>query len=371
MTLSVVIPVYKKPGRLIELLSHLAPQLRAGDSVVVAVDGERNLEIQTALDASGAFFKGGSAVLVVYGDGEHRGKAATINFACARLQTDALCFFDNDIRVQDVDLSILRERLEEYELIEFPKLGEGEGFVAKLMKYHFAVIAMSARLMSKASGRCPSMNGSAFAVRTELFRLLGGFRARIDEDQDFAARAWCAKARFCFEPCLTVQTDVPESFHDWMKQQKRWTMNNGFWLSTWRTELFQDKKLGLTMLSSFFLMTTPILVFLACLGCLIAGLVITLSAHSLSLLTGILFLLIPLLITLSWLQIQLKARQFSRVRYSNRGGRRLSLGFFSYIAYVCFFSPVYWLLSAVFTGISKNSRAMEDVLSAWKVSGED
>jgi cellulose synthase/poly-beta-1,6-N-acetylglucosamine synthase-like glycosyltransferase len=120
--------------------------------------------------------------------------------------------------------------MELYDLLELPKQAVASNWLSDLVAFEFLDNAIMAWLFKHLAGHCPGMNGAAFAVHRDWFLRLGGFRRVIDEDSDFAARAFHKWARFGFDPKLQVQTEVPLTLTDWFRQRQRWALNNLFWL---------------------------------------------------------------------------------------------------------------------------------------------
>jgi cellulose synthase/poly-beta-1,6-N-acetylglucosamine synthase-like glycosyltransferase len=225
LQITVVIPVFEQPKHLEKMLSRLLSDAYPHKQIVVAVDGPRTPEITAALEP----FRGR---VKVDGDGQHLGKARTLNRAAKSVTTDVLVFLDNDLTLSPRPdmLKRLAEDMELYDLLELPKQAVASNWLSDLVAFEFLDNAITAWLFKHLAGHCPGMNGAAFAVRRDLFLRLGGFRRVIDEDSDFAARAFHEWARFGFDLELQVQTEVPLTLTDWFHQRQRWALNNLFWV---------------------------------------------------------------------------------------------------------------------------------------------
>jgi cellulose synthase/poly-beta-1,6-N-acetylglucosamine synthase-like glycosyltransferase len=139
---------------------------------------------------------------------------------------------DNDVELPE-DPSFLNRveaELARREVVEFPKEAIGRTPIARMMSMEFLSFAMISWTMASLAGRSPSMNGAAFAVDALTFRMLGGFRPVVNEDMDFAARAFQLGARFGFPRSLKVRNEVPEDLSRWVVQRKRWALNNVLWV---------------------------------------------------------------------------------------------------------------------------------------------
>jgi cellulose synthase/poly-beta-1,6-N-acetylglucosamine synthase-like glycosyltransferase len=162
-----------------------------------------------------------------------------LNRASRFCRSDKFIFLDNDINpIPGVDIFAgCSAMLEASDLVELSKEAVGEGPIAAMMKHEFLVNLWGTRIFVDGTGRNPLMNGAAFAVRKSLFRQLGGFAPVINEDIDFAARAFLENARFGIDPALRVQNDVPSSPADWLSQRKRWAISFGLWNATYARKL--------------------------------------------------------------------------------------------------------------------------------------
>ena len=220
------IPVYKVPKRAVSLVKKLSAEAFPDSCVYLVVDGETTPEIASALTQ----IRDLPRVTIVEGN-PHWGKALALNHAIASVQVENLVFFDNDITVPD-DITIFAtclSLLQQYDIVEMPKEGVGKGPLAAMVKFEFLANIIGAKVYADIVGQCPSINGAAFCVRRALFDRLNGFAGVVNEDVDFAARAYLAGARFGIEPSLHVYDDVPETISAWYKQRKRWAVNVGLW----------------------------------------------------------------------------------------------------------------------------------------------
>lgn len=226
MTITALIPVYSQPRRLVDLARILSSEKHPGAGIVVVVDGETTRRIALALSQ----IRGLPGLRVIEGR-EHLGKAAALNLAVAETDSEGILFLDNDI-VLDPAMRLFAgcERvLSRCDIAEIPKLGIGRGVLASMVECEFLANAIATDYLVSREGRCPAMNGAAFAVRRRLFKEIGGFRGVVNEDMDFAARAFFAGARTGFEPSMTVRNEVPESIGVWFRQRRRWAINAPLW----------------------------------------------------------------------------------------------------------------------------------------------
>jgi GT2 family glycosyltransferase len=283
MTITALVPVYREPKRAADIVRTLAGEARPEARIVVVVDGDGNDSIAAAL----AEIRQLPGVRIIEGQ-PHLGKAEALNRA-VRLagadrgvdgdaEGDGLLFIDNDIEIPAAAGLIARTEamLAERDIAELPKVGRGEGLVAAMCRYEFLSNILATEYLARKAGRMPSINGAAFAVRRSLFEALGGFSAIVNEDMDFAARAFLEGARFGFDPAMTVGNRVPETAEDWLRQRKRWSINSALWSATYVEKVIQSEpglrpQLGISGL----LFPLPFLALLA--GALIPGLAVDFS----------------------------------------------------------------------------------------------
>lgn len=220
------IPVYRHPKQLAKLVENLAAEQYPGARIVVVVDGESSPEIDAAL----APFRSLPCLQVIEGQ-PHLGKALALDAAVASGDWEQLVFMDNDIILEagQAIFSGCAHLLDTNDILELPKLGHGAGFVPEMMKYEFMANIIGSEYLAKRISRCPSMNGAAFAVRRELFERLGGFRPIVNEDTDFAARAFLAGAKYGIDPVLRVGNELPHGVGEWYRQRRRWAVSIGLW----------------------------------------------------------------------------------------------------------------------------------------------
>lgn len=220
------IPVYRQPKQLAKLVEVLAAENFSGARIVVVVDGDSSPDIEAAL----APFRRLPCLRVIEGQ-PHLGKALALEAAVSSGTWDRLVFLDNDIILEPgrAIFSDCARLLDNHDILELPKLGHGRGFVPEMMKYEFMANIIGSEYLARRISRCPSMNGAAFAVRRELFERLGGFRPIVNEDTDFAARAFLAGAKYGIDPALRVGNELPQNVGEWYRQRRRWAVSIGLW----------------------------------------------------------------------------------------------------------------------------------------------
>lgn len=256
MKLAVMIPVYKKPKLAGDIVGKLLRNSYAEKEIHVVVDGQTNPEIEAALEP----YRG--EIHIKY-NGEQFGKAHSLNVLASGMTADGLVFFDNDIGLPDDPefLSRVATQFEHHDLMEFPKEGLAKTFFGRIAGLEFLSTAISSWLFATIANRCPGMNGAAFAVKRALFEKLQGFRHIVNEDIDFAYRAFLSGTKFSYSPGLKVMNHLPDDAREWISQRKRWAINNVTWFLSNFADIaknfFKDKKFRWAA----FMMIMPILVY--------------------------------------------------------------------------------------------------------------
>jgi cellulose synthase/poly-beta-1,6-N-acetylglucosamine synthase-like glycosyltransferase len=263
--------------------------------------------------------------------------------------------------------------MEDHDLAEIPKEALGEGLIPRMMRFEFLTNAMLSMTMSRCAGLSPSMNGAAFAVKASLFRELDGFRGVVNEDMDFAARAFERKASFGFPEKLKVRNEVPETTHDWFVQRKRWALNNIAWMKDhWKLLASNVVRTPALILSAVILM----LPFLTCVAVFfivrnadfsLLVPVVFMTSQPIQFLTGSLFHrdVLPLFSPCGWIAtfIGLVAAGLVFFVFSRVLKFRFNPGDFLLFYFV--YSPI-WLLSNVLMFFAVLLRM--DVKIDWKIS---
>lgn len=222
--ISVIVPVYRHPKLAGAIIESVLASPYPNREMIVIVDGGTNHEIEAVLEPH-------REKISVHYNAKNIGKAASLNYIGLKLDTDILLFLDNDIELPgDPEfLAILSREFDEHDIVELPKDAIVNSFVSAMMEYEFFSYAIASYSFAKISRRCPSMNGAAFAIRSDLFKKLNGFARVQNEDMDLAARAFYEHARFSYPIDLKVKNEVPTTVYEWFRQRKRWATNNVLW----------------------------------------------------------------------------------------------------------------------------------------------
>lgn len=262
MRLSIIIPVYREPRNLEDLVDKLEMMEYDEKEILIAIDGFLTPQIYEAIKRLQSKY---SDIKIVK-HGKHLGKVKNLNETVKNFATgDILVFFDNDIILPERK-DFLKELVKEFEkgkaIVEFPKVMEGKGILGKMIYYEFLLYAVGVYIVSKLTGMCPSMNGSAFAVLRNVFCELGGFRKVVNEDMDFAGRVFAKGYKFGYPINLKVRNLVPSKLNDWWEQRKRWIINNALWLKNfWQLLISYIYKFP-NLITSFSIFLIPTLAYI-------------------------------------------------------------------------------------------------------------
>lgn len=258
MKITVLVPVYREPKRIGDIITKILANRYPNKEMVVVVDGLTNSSIEETLEP----FR---ERITIHYNNEQLGKTESLNRVAFRIKTDVFLMLDNDIQLPDDSeyLYKVAHRMETCDIIEIPKEAIRKSPVSRMMSLEFLSLAMLSLTMARMANKSPSMNGAAFAVQALLFRQLDGFRPVINEDMDFAVRAFQLHSSHGF-PCeLKVMNEVPNTIREWLVQRKRWAMNNILWLKENSFLIFTHFFKTPAFFLSAMLMFLPFLTYLA------------------------------------------------------------------------------------------------------------
>lgn len=224
MRISIIVPIYKEPELLEDIISKLMSNSYKDFEILVVIDGSTNSDIEEVIS------KFRDKINVIYNN-RRLGKVTSLNKATKVATGDAFLFFDNDIELpNDTNflLNLVKE-LENNDIVEMPKEGIVKNFFSKVVSYDYLGGAIASWLSSKILGKNLFLCGSAFAIRKESFHELGGFSKVVNEDWDLMLKAFNLKKKFSFPTHLKVKTSLPRNFREWIDQRKRWSLGVKFW----------------------------------------------------------------------------------------------------------------------------------------------
>ena len=149
MKITILIPVYKEPKRVSDIVSKLLVNDYKNKEIIVIVDGHTNPSIEAALEPHR------ERITIHYND-EQLVKTESMNRVAHKIKTDVFLMLDNDIELPNDRLYLQKvsDRMEHNDLIEIPKEGIRNRLVSRMMSIEFlsfAMISLSERTMSRSS----------------------------------------------------------------------------------------------------------------------------------------------------------------------------------------------------------------------------
>ena len=235
-TISVFIPVYRESELLETTLERLVNDEYESKEIFVIIDEptEGSLELSKKFQ--------GNIHFILHE--ERVGKANALNEAVERSTGSILLFLDGDVTPPDDPrfLSKVANEMMDTDILDLKKEVVGDSLIAKIAYYEYLGFNVGSWLASKTLGRCPSINGAAFAIRREVFKELGGFRRVVSEDLDLATRAFLGGYRHKYTKNVFVYNRVHHSWNAWFRQRRRWALGLTLWLKDYYRELLSSVK---------------------------------------------------------------------------------------------------------------------------------
>jgi len=230
--ISIFIPVYRESKLLPKILTKLLIQ-NVEKEIFVIIDEPTEF----SLEISKKFRDKVNFII----NEERIGKANALNNAVKLSSGQILLFLDSDIEIPD-DSEFIKKIIEEIkdtDILDIKKEVVRDSFLSKMTYYEYVGFNIGSWLLARFLKRCPSINGSAFAMRRKVFSSLKGFRRTINEDTDIATRAFISGYRFKYTKKVKVYNHVHSSLRDWIKQRRRWSIGTALWLKEWYKPLLK------------------------------------------------------------------------------------------------------------------------------------
>ncbi|MDR0492537.1 MAG: glycosyltransferase family 2 protein [Nitrososphaerota archaeon] len=250
MDISIFIPIYRESDQVERMLTSLASQ-NVSKEFFVAVD-EPTEEFCRKIKS----FEGENVKFVI--NYERTGKANSLNNIVGLSSGGVLLFLDSDVDIPE-DPDYLRKiimEMEHTDILDIKKrVTKNQSFLSKMAYYEYLTFNISSWLASRVMQKCPAVNGSAFAMRREMFEKVQGFRSVVAEDIDLATRAFLEESRFAYSHEVEVQNVVHSDWQQWYTQRRRWAIGQALWLKDWYKQLANRfiKKPQVFLPSLFFL----------------------------------------------------------------------------------------------------------------------
>ena len=233
--ISVIIPVYRESMLLPEVLDTLLNQKMNPKlyEIIVIFDEptKYSLDLLKKYEKKVRFFVNKKRV----------GKANALNHAVKHSSGNILLFLDSDVTLPD-DKDYLKKIIEEMEytdVLDIKKEVIKNSFLSRMTYYEYVGFNIGSWFISKFTGKCPAVNGSAFAVKRGVLTSLKGFRRVVSEDLDIATRAFLKNYRFKYTKRISVCNSVHSNWKNWLIQRKRWSIGAALWVKEWYRDLLK------------------------------------------------------------------------------------------------------------------------------------
>jgi cellulose synthase/poly-beta-1,6-N-acetylglucosamine synthase-like glycosyltransferase len=256
--ISVLIPVYKESKLLSAMLHKLISQ-DAQKEIFVIIDepSEESIKISKRFKDDVRFILNNSRI----------GKAKALNEAVKLSSGEVLFFLDADIELPDDPkfLGKVIHEMKDTDILDIKKKVCRDSFLSKMTYYEYLGFNIGAWLTAKFVKKAPAVNGAAFAIKSDVFESLGGFRSVISEDLDLATRAFLKSYRFKYTGGVEVHNHVHSTWKSWIKQRKRWAFGTSLWAKEYYRELLKStvKHPQIFIPGLFFLFPSLVLVMLS------------------------------------------------------------------------------------------------------------
>ena len=260
MDISIFIPIYGESDRVEKMLTLFANQ-NVSKEIFVAVDEPTETFSRKIKD-----LKGENVTFII--NSKRNGKANALNHTVGLSSGEVLLFLDSDIDLPD-DPEYLKKiirKMQHTDILDIKKrVIKGQSFLSKMAYYEYLSFNINSWLSSHFMQKCPAVNGSAFAMRRDMFEKVQGFRRVVAEDIDIATRAFLKDSRFAYSQEVEVQNVVYSNWRQWYTQRKRWAVGQALWFKEWYRELANHfiKKPQVFLPGLFFLYPSVAIMFIS------------------------------------------------------------------------------------------------------------
>ena len=248
---SIIIPVYKNPHLLGDLIKRLGSQISEKGEIIVIAD-EPNQETLKILDEYGSDIK-------YHINKKRRGKVHALNFGAKKAKGNILLFLDADVKIEDDKFveKVIKE-IKDTSILDGKIKVITNSLLSRLVSIDYFNMYLSSRLsVSKFKSRF-GLNGIFFAIKREVFFELKGFRKTITEDADFGVRASIADTDMKLSNNLELYTQSPSTWKEWYKQRRRWAIGGSICILDHFKYLFLKPKIWIPILITLY----PSLIYL-------------------------------------------------------------------------------------------------------------
>ena len=344
---SVVIPVYKSSVHLEPLLEALRRDAYKDKEVVVVVDAPMPETLELAERHPEATFMFNETRV---------GKVKALNDAVPRTCGEYLLFLDADVEIrQEGFLGRVVEALDRHELVDIKKLVISDSPLARLVSYDYLSSSLTNHMFSRLLGRCPQLNGAAFAVRRGTLQRLGGFPEAICEDLELAFKAYSLGVGYRFADDIEVHNAVDPSLRRWVQQRRRWGVGLAHWVTGHIGALLVNAARNPHVFAAALLVIFPSAPLIVASFLIPNGLYMKLFSLVLMLLSGLNVVLVPPVYAITVFLVAAKTLTAAAISFVGTGAalflasRRLGYRFTvaEYTAYYLLYNPAWFLMTVI------------------------
>ena len=233
--ISVIIPVYRESRLLPKVLSTLLDQKMSPNlyEIIVIIDEPTKYSL--------TLLKKYNKKVKFIVNKKRVGKANALNESVKHSSGDILLFLDSDVLLpHDKDyLKKVIDEMKDADILDIKKEVMKNSFLSTMTYYEYVSSNIGSWFVSKFVGKCPAINGSAFAIKREALTSLKGFRKVVCEDLDIAVRAFLKNYRFKYTKQVNVYNSVHSNWKNWFTQRKRWAIGCALWAKEWYRDLLR------------------------------------------------------------------------------------------------------------------------------------
>jgi len=174
MKITVMVPVYREPKRVGDILSKILVNNYPDREVIVVVDGITNPAIESAIDPHRNW-------ITVHYNGEQLGKTESLNRIAFMQKTDIFLMLDNDIELPDDSLYLKKISvwMEKYDLLEIPKEAIQKNLISRMMAIEFLSRSPYSTFSSCATRSTSLIKARSFSSSLRSFVSIPRFHTKL------------------------------------------------------------------------------------------------------------------------------------------------------------------------------------------------
>ena len=218
---SVIIPVYKNPMNLKEILRAIFNDSYQEKEVIIIADEPDDDFFRTDfLDR---------CKLII--NNKRIGKVESLNKAVKIANGDYLIFLDSDVFIPDdlVSRSVQVALNSNADIIDYVKLGYGNKIIERMASIDYAIASAFLEIGSKFSRKTIALDGAAFMIKKDSLINVGGFDHFFAEDLYLGLKSYVHGLKYILSN-IEVRVKQPDSIKKWFDQRIRWSYGLSEWI---------------------------------------------------------------------------------------------------------------------------------------------